>query len=1321
MEFYNERKYNKPMQFYYLLMKPEGYVCVQEADEDNNIPAKYEAVYIPIGNIDYITDNIDFKLNSYDELKLTIPKYVQDPMNGFQRKNSLAWDNVRDEYVIEVGNNISDKKQRFVITNVGSESEDKSTKPIEAKSLEYEYYHKQMRNFSSKTIDENYMDIDKPWYLRDILDHINEKYMDNTWSVGYVDSNVAVKMRTFDYSEGTVHGFLMKLQESFCCVFKFDTINRLINVYDVTIYPVCPKCHRSEYLVFYDNTLECYNPDCYIDADDTNKDMFDSDGIMTVTDEDGNEHTVLAKNGEKANWLTYLFGRDTGLYLHEKNYIAKFSEVSDTDEMATRLYVYGKDDLGINTASENYSGQPYIEDFSYYRNEKYMTDELLNALDRYDELYNSCKGEWIKLNDEHYNLIRKLSEAKVISSENKNLLENLQLQINAVKAMTSLQANGYTTETYDELKETLKEYWDTATVYVDEENTESLGELLEEISVKLEDEDKTIVDLANAIKQVVDGVEHEFDIMKQAIEGEDLESYSLEQLEEALRIYDTRIKVLLDISNNIVSADVDSELTTGSVWDIGDKVYYRLIYEDVDKGTAETIFDNFDDPYVLTAKTNGFFEIELPSEYTVKIRDNAAYILQVWLAKKNDNGTFDDRILQTEDVQYYVLETGNTSGSVYKIRQNDIDLTIIKNSLETAIEKTNEVIAEIEQAQAENDTAIDALKLKMAKETATYIDEDTGEEKLIFKPELILEMNKFIKEQIYTNETIGVSDIIDDTGTDLYRQRVDELYQEGLTVLDTKHTPSVEFTIDIVNFMRDIRYQKDWDKISLGDMIHIGHMDASSDDYIVRIIEWSWSNSDTKLNLTLSNEDRLKSSDALIHQFMKDTITTNATMSVKKEQWNNAQSNAVDEILNNGWDAAISAVTCGNRVDVVINECGITLSNPLKSEIQMRLTDDVLAFTDDNWNTTRTAISNGNVLADVIIGRFLVGKNLKIIATKTDGTSLTFLVDGDGVKIDNGSLTILPMDGNYANGNGITLSPEPNEGFKCTGYDAQSNKCFEIKINGQDGMMMYTLDSNGEVKTEMFKASTNGDLLVNGVIYAKDVYLGGINNQSVITYIDKNSGTETNYTYDQVSSNEDIQSLVYAALKGKHISCAGLNISGSGGSFNVGSGGDVTMKNSDITITDEYGNILIISAAKPFTVYNSSSKKTAELQSSGNLSITGELATGFEGDARIVIDKNGINSYNESNQLDGLVMNPDGFWSSLNLYRDGNMAFSIDVERSGMCYISQKGKTKMSIASDFCTLLNTWNYDGSEIANKNDIANLQAQINALKTNTNPLI
>lgn len=142
-----------------------------------------------------------------------------------------------------------------------------------------------------------------------------------------------------------------------------------------------------------------------------------------------------------------------------------------------------------------------------------------------------------------------------------------------------------------------------------------------------------------------------------------------------------------------------------------------------------------------------------------------------------------------------------------------------------------------------------------------------------------------------------------------------------------------------------------------------------------------------------------------------------------------------------------------------------------------------------------------------------------------------------------------------------------------------------------------------------------------------------------------------------------------------------------------------------------------------FELYNTDGRRTAYMDDNGNLTVCGVFKTGEEG-ARIEIDKNGINSYNDSGQLDGLVINPDGFWSSLSLYRNGNKTFTIEVDRpSGASYLVQGEKTVISMGGNSHTLMGgTWNYNGSEIANQSDIENLQAQINALKNNhTNPII
>ena len=1198
MEFYNERKYNKPTQFEYELLKPDGYVKVQD------FPAKYEPIYYSFGYIDYLTDNISFRISTFDELTLTIPKYVQDPSNKFQRRVCPAWENIKGDYIIEISNNVSEEKERFLVVNVETQADEKEIKKVTAYSLEYEYAQKALRNFTSKGLDENDLDIDKPKYLREILEHLNNKYMENTWSIGTIDSNVALKQRTYDYSDGTIHNFFKQLQESFNCLLKFDTIKRTVSAYDLTVYPVCPKCHKSEYLVFMGSQLECFNPDCYIDVSDENENMFDAEGTMVITDKDGKERTVLArtdKNGkqEKANWIAYLYGRDTGLYLHEANYVQKFNESTDNKEIVTRLYVYGKDDLGINTASENYTGQAYIDNLSYFRKPEYMSADLLNALDAYDRLYETSKGEWIELNDKSYDLKREYSKATVISSDSKNLLDNLQCEIKAVQAMTKLQANGYSTDTLNDLKEQLKDYWDIVTKELDSKGEpKTIGDILEEICEIIEETEGNIVDLSNAIKRIVDDVEGQFDELTSSFDGDvdtdDLSDYSLEQLEEALSVYESRVKVLLDISNNIISPDVDSELTTGEVWESGDKVYYRVIQENEDNNTATVVLpaegktgSNIENDMffaILPKKSeNEFFEITLPAEYNGKMRDNSSYALQVWLSKRNEgkSETYADRVLQTENVQYYVLKTSETSNQ-YKIRQNSIDLTKIKSRLEKAIEVKKAEVERIEAEQRSNQEQIDKFKDKISKEKA--VDENGN---LIFSTELLLEMNRYIKEQVYTNTAIGVADINEDIGTDLYRQRVNDLYQDGLTILDTKHTPKVEFDIGIVNFMRDVRYQRDWNKISLGDMIHIGHMDASNDDYVVRIIQFDWSNDDTRLNLTLSNEDKLKTNNAIVKNLIESAKSTSATLNVKKEKWNNAETNAVETIITNGWDAAVSAVTSGDETDVVIDKRGITLKNPLKPEYQIRQTHNVITFTDDNWNTTRTAISNGHIIADVIVGRLLVGQSLQITATKADGTTLTFKVNGEGVFISNGSLVIEPLN-TEDESNGVEIHPGKGKGLIITHKD---NK-FRVVLNADRGLVFQRQEIGSGDWTKVNEPvfiDTKGNAVFGGDIHARRLYLQEIGGENILTYIDqKYDPIKKKYTYTNsfddntnIDNKGETEEVPQYKISGNYLEGRGLKAYDKNNNLRVhinGADGSLKMYNGYIemqnVVTDSNGRVL---------------------------------------------------------------------------------------------------------------------------------------------------
>ncbi|UNC92704.1 phage tail protein [Candidatus Contubernalis alkalaceticus] len=77
-------------------------------------------------------------------------------------------------------------------------------------------------------------------------------------------------------------------------------------------------------------------------------------------------------------------GVNRGLYLSEKNYIKAINKQINHDEIITRLYCFGKDN--INFCNVNITGEPYIEDFSFYKTTEFMSQDLIDALNNYDVL-----------------------------------------------------------------------------------------------------------------------------------------------------------------------------------------------------------------------------------------------------------------------------------------------------------------------------------------------------------------------------------------------------------------------------------------------------------------------------------------------------------------------------------------------------------------------------------------------------------------------------------------------------------------------------------------------------------------------------------------------------------------------------------------------------------------------------------------------------------------------------------------------------------------------------------------------------------------------
>ena len=91
-------------------------------------------------------------------------------------------------------------------------------------------------------------------------------------------------------------------------------------------------------------------------------------------------------------------GNDPNLILSYDNYLKSIECVSDTEDIVTKLTLSGNDDLTIGEV--NPSGDTYVENFSYFIENKEMSDSLITALELYYKMVKIRAVEWNRLREE---------------------------------------------------------------------------------------------------------------------------------------------------------------------------------------------------------------------------------------------------------------------------------------------------------------------------------------------------------------------------------------------------------------------------------------------------------------------------------------------------------------------------------------------------------------------------------------------------------------------------------------------------------------------------------------------------------------------------------------------------------------------------------------------------------------------------------------------------------------------------------------------------------------------------------------------------------
>ncbi|GCD11791.1 phage tail protein [Clostridium tagluense] len=294
-----------------------------------------------------------------------------------------------------------------------------------------------------------------------------------------------------------------------------------------------------------------------------------------------------------------------------------------------------------------------------------------------------------------------------------------------------------------------------------------------------------------------------------------------------------------------------------------------------------------------------------------------------------------------------------------------------------------------------------------------------------------------------------------------------ELLSEGIITLKKLSKPRIEFELDIIDLLNIIDCQKDWDKINIGDIVNI-YYDKFNIAIEARLIKINHNIDENSLSVTISTDDELDDPAKYLSQIAGNANNAKNSIDIFKHGWDLSMVNQdqISQIIGSALDTAKNRVLSGRNQNIEISERGISMKDMFDDKEQLRMLNNVIAFTTDGWETCSTAITPYGIVAQEIYGK-IVGSNRLIITNMNDSGESSFLVDANHMKAINMDLSLL----NKSQTNRIYLNPEI--GIKI--QKKIKGEWGDVLWLGMDGRIQsnYMVTSNLEIKND------EGDVVLN--------------------------------------------------------------------------------------------------------------------------------------------------------------------------------------------------------------------------------------------------
>lgn len=664
--------------------------------------------------------------------------------------------------------------------------------------------------------------------------------------------------------------------------------------------------------------------------------------------------------------------KPTNIYLSLDNLAENIAVTEDAENIVTVMSCNGSD---IDIRTVNPMGTNYLANFDYYKKEvtnsdgskeyPWMSKNLIDALNEWEEAWKAQTGE----NSTYSEYVKNLQDAYTQENSISIAIQNANLRVKDLQ------------EARDELNnKKVKEDALTVVERVDV-GAESL------LSALLFSEEAEITGYASAPKY---GSDEKFAF------GSETSS---------------KVGMTYEMIEKFIGSDKADDNGEYAKAESGDEAYLYFTDDDTGKSYCKLrvaaeigVVKDKDGNVVTKVRSSGTVTLDSKT-YTITKEEGGVSI-------KDSDGTtinLSEGYFTHDGRRYKVVTSADGIISVYYFYIAGYSRYSTYGELVGSpnwIDRWESYIRDLEKDDATQEAQIQSIKDQM-QEIA-----DTCEVQKYIKSkgdEFYSELQNYWIEGEYTNDTIAALD------STTMSERIDlanELMQAGQVELEKVSQPTFTLAISAVNFLELIEYEAFAKELALGRVVTVERDDKTHYRPALTSIEYDLDGGDT-FDLTFSTAAKLDETEMTFADLLNETSSTSRTISANWSNLTDYSRNKenITDLIKNPLDRTLRATQANmSNQEFTIDTTGI-LGRKWHSDDkaafvdeQMRISNNTILFTDDNWKTIRTALgkikyNDGKseaygLAAEVLIGSLIMGESLKI-----HNSDNTISLDENGITI----------------------------------------------------------------------------------------------------------------------------------------------------------------------------------------------------------------------------------------------------------------------------------------------------------------------------------